>query len=92
MYTIKFTTAYKKGYRRMKKRGADLSLLDDVIETLCRGGTLDRKYKDHTLMGEFSGYHECHIQPDSLLMYLIEDDILTLTLTRTGTHSDLFEM
>ena len=54
MYTIKFTTAYKKGYRRMKKRGADLSLLDDVIETLCRGGTLlpeSIRVTPHTLMG-----------------------------------------
>ncbi len=92
MYTIKFTTAFKKGYRRMKKRGVDMSLLEDVIESLRNGIPLDRKHKDHMLTGEFSGYHECHIQPDWLLIYFIEDDILTLTLTGTGTHSDLFNL
>ena len=92
MYTIKFTSAYKKGYKRMKKRGMDLSLLDEVVETLRQGKKLDEKYKDHMLSGEFTGYHECHIKPDWLLIYLIEDDILTLTLTRTGTHVDLFDM
>ena len=92
MYTIKFTTAFKKGYKRMKKRGVDMSLLEDVIESLRNGIPLDRKYKDHMLTGEFSGYHECHIQPDWLLIYFIEDDILTLTLTGTGTHSDLFNL
>ena len=92
MYTIKFTSAYKKGYRRMKKRGMDISLLDEVVDTLRQGKRLDEKYKDHMLLGKFAGYHECHIKPDWLLIYLIEDDILTLTLTSTGTHADLFDM
>lgn len=92
MYTIKFTSAYKKGYRRMKRRGVDLSLLSDVIETLRQGKQLDRKFRDHILVGEYVGYHECHIQPNWLLIYLIEDDVLTLTLVKTGTHSDLFDM
>lgn len=90
MYTVKFTSAFKKGYRRMKRRGADLTLLDAVVETLRRGEKLDRKHRDHALQGEFSGFRECHIQPDWLLIYLIEDDILTLTLSYTGTHADLF--
>ncbi len=76
----------------MKKRGYDLSLLDDVIETLGCGKTLSEKYKDHVLKGEYSGFHECHIKPDWLLIYLIEDDILTLTLVNTGSHSDLFDL
>ena len=92
MYQVKFTTAYKKGYKRMKKRGLDMSLLDEVVDQLRQGSTLDRKYKDHMLTGEYIGYHECHIKPDWLLIYLIEDDILTLTLTETGTHADLFDM
>ncbi len=53
---------------------------------------LDEKYKDHPLSGNYKGYRECHIQPDWLLIYLIEDDILTLTLVDTGTHADLFKM
>lgn len=92
MYKIKFTTAYKKGYKRMKKRGANLSLLYEVIEVLQRGGTLAEKYKDHALIGNYAGYRECHIQPDWLLIYLIEDDVLTLTLTNTGSHADLFDL
>ena len=92
MYTIKLTSAYKKGYKRMKKRGVDLSLLDTVVEELRLGHPLDDRYQDHILKGEFSGFHECHIKPDWLLIYLIEEDIVTLTLVNTGTHADLFNM
>ena len=90
-YHLKFTTAYKKGYKRAKKRGLDMDLLDDVVDNLRKGKKLDAKYHDHPLHGDFEGFRECHIQPDWLLVYLIEDDILTLTLTDTGTHSDIFE-
>lgn len=75
----------------MKKRGLDVFLLDDVIDTLRQGKELDEKYRDHILKGDFAGFHECHIKPDWLLIYLIEDDILTLTLVDTGSHSDLFK-
>ena len=92
MYAVKFTTAYKKGYKLMKKRGLDLTLLDNVVEELRQGNPLDEKYKDHILKGEYAGFHECHIKPDWLLIYLIEDDILTLTLVDTGSHSDLFKL
>lgn len=89
MLTVKFTTAYKKSYKLMKKRGLNLALLDEVIDTLRRGKTLDEKHRDHALKGNHKGFRECHIQPDWLLIYLIENDILTLTLVDTGTHSDL---
>lgn len=92
MYSVKFTTAYKKSYKRMKKRGLDLSLLDDVINQLRQGHPLDEKYCDHGLGGKLSGFRECHIKPDWILVYLIEDDVLTLTLVDTGSHSDLFNM
>ena len=92
MYTVKFTTAYKKSYKLMKKRGLDLSLLDKVVDELRQGNPLDEKYKDHMLKGEYAGFHECHIKPDWLLIYLIEDNILTLTLVNTGSHSDLFKL
>lgn len=90
MYTVKFTAAYKKSYKLMKKRGLDLNLLDKVVDELRQGNPLDEKYKDHILKGEYAGFHECHIKPDWLLIYLIEDNILTLTLVNTGSHSDLF--
>ena len=74
----------------MIRRGADIALLDQVIDTLQKGETLDAKYHDHYLTGVFGGFRECHIQPDWLLIYLVEKDILTLTLMNTGSHSDLF--
>ena len=74
----------------MVKRGLDVSLLDAVIDSLAKGETLDEKYRDHALTGNFVGFRECHVKPDWLLIYLIEDDILTLTLVNTGSHSDLF--
>lgn len=92
MYNVKFTNAYKKSYKRMVKRGIDLSLLDEVVDNLRQGIALNPKYKDHILKGKFKGFHECHIKPDWLLVYLIEDDILTLTLIDTGSHSDLFNL
>lgn len=91
MYTVKFTSAFKKNYKLMKKRGMDISLLDDVIEELRRGKELDGKYKDHVLKGEYADFHECHVKPDWLLIYLIENNILTLTLVNTDSHADLFK-
>ncbi len=90
MYQVKFTTAYKKSYKQMKKRGLDLSLLDEVVDLLRQGRQLDEKYRDHGLSGNFAGFRECHIKPDWLLVYLIENDVLTLTLVDTGSHSDIF--
>ena len=58
MYTVKFTTAYKKSYKLMKKRGLDLSLLDKVVDELRQGNPLDEKYTDHMLKGEYAGFHE----------------------------------
>ena len=54
------------------------------------GEVLSDKYKDHALTGNWIGHRECHILPNWLLIYYIEENVLVLTLTRTGTHSDLF--
>ena len=92
MLTVKFTTAYKKSYKLMKKRGKNLSLLEEVIDTLRQGKALEERFRDHELKGNFKGFRECHIQPDWRLIYLIENDILTLTLVDTGSHSDLLNL
>lgn len=92
MYKVKFTTAYKKSYKRMKKRNLDISLIDEVVDELHQGRQLAEKYADHALRGKFVGFRECHIKPNWLLVYLIEDDILTLTLVDTGSHADIFNM
>lgn len=91
MYEVRFTTAYKKSYKLMRKRGLDLTLLDEAVDTLRQGKQLDEKYRDHGLGGNFAGFRECHIKPDWLLLYLIENDILTLTLVDTGSHADIFK-
>ncbi len=91
-YEVKYTTAFKKSYKLMKKRGLDLNELDKVVDTLREGKTLDERYRDHALTGNFVGFRECHIKPDWLLVYLVEDNILTLTLVDTGSHSDIFKM
>lgn len=90
MYTVKFTAAFKRKYKMLKKRGQDLSLLDEVVDQLRQGKQLDRKYHDHELKGTWKGFHECHIKPDWLLIYLIDKEIITLTLVDTGSHSELF--
>ncbi len=91
MYQVKFTAAFKKSYKLMKKRGLDLSALDEVVDLLRQGRQLDEKYRDHGLSGNYTGFRECHVKPDWLLIYLVENDILTLTLVDTGTHSDIFK-
>ena len=87
---IVWTTKFKKDYKLAIKRHMDIGLLDDIIRPLSRGEKLPEKNKDHELTGDWVGHRECHIQPDWLLIYRIEDDVLVLTLARTGSHSDLF--
>lgn len=89
-YTVKTTTQFKKDYKLAIKRGLKIELLEDVVATLAMGEPLPEKKKDHALSGNWAGHRECHILPDWLLIYRIEDDVLVLTLARTGTHSDLF--
>lgn len=89
-YTVKPTTQFKKDYKRAIKRGRKIELLEKIVELLAMGEALPEKNRDHELSGDWTGHRECHIQPDWLLVYRIEDDVLVLTLARTGTHSDLF--
>lgn len=91
-YEIKNTTQFKKDYKLAIRRGLNISLLKDIVTKLANGESLDLKYKDHSLSGNWVGYRECHIQPDWLLIYCYEEDVLILTLSRTGTHSDLFNL
>ncbi|MCH5273479.1 MAG: type II toxin-antitoxin system YafQ family toxin [Lachnospiraceae bacterium] len=90
MLTIKYETGFKKDYKRIVKRGYDISLLEEVINHLANRIPLPKKYKDHGLFGNYVGFRECHITPDWLLIYRIDDNELILYLTRTGSHSDLF--
>ena len=73
------------------KRGLRLELLEEVVAALAMGEPLPDRNRDHALTGSWSGYRECHILPDWLLIYRIVDEVLVLTLARTGSHSDLFD-
>ncbi len=90
-YIVKYTSSFKKDYKRALKRGLKIELLDHVIALLAMGEKLPSNYYDHSLSGDWTGYRECHILPDWLLIYRIEEDILVLTLSKTGSHSDLFK-
>ena len=91
MLILKTTTRFRKDYKRLKKQGKDMNLLEAVIDDLLAEKVLDQKYKDHALVGDYVGFRECHILPDWLLIYAIDRGQLLLTVTRTGSHSDLFD-
>lgn len=90
MLTIKYQASFKRDYKRIKKRGYDMKLLERTIVLLAEGGSLPVEYRDHSLSGDYAGCRECHISPDWLLVYEISEKELILYLIRTGTHSDLF--
>lgn len=92
MLQIQTTSKFRKDYKRIKKRGLDIYLLKEVLDKLCARKTLDLKYKDHALSGPYQGFRECHIQPDWLLIYAVNEDELILVASRTGSHADLFKM
>ena len=90
MLKVRYSSKFKKDFKTIIKRGYDVSLFQKVLVLLCEEKTLPEKYNDHALKGDYSGHRECHITPDWLLIYKKENDMITLSLTRTGTHSDLF--
>ena len=89
-YEILATNRFKKDLRTAIRRGYDIQLLQEVVSLLANGNPLPDQHRDHLLSGNWVGFRECHIAPDWLLIYRIDSGILVLTLTRTGTHSDLF--
>ena len=91
MLDVVLSNRFKKDLKLAAKRGYNLDLLENVVDTLARGEKLTEKFRDHELIGNYSGFRECHIQPDWLLVYRIENSELILFLSRTGTHSDLFD-
>lgn len=90
MLQVSFVRKFKKDYKLCQKRGYNINLLQSAIDILAIPQALPPKNKDHSLIGNYTGYRECHILPDWLLVYQqTEDDLI---LYRTGTHSDLFGM
>jgi mRNA interferase YafQ len=90
MYKVIASNKFQKDYKLCKKRGLNMSLINDLILELEKSGKVPSKHKPHLLKGNYKGLWECHIQPDWLLVLMIEEDVKLISLTRTGTHSDLF--
>lgn len=90
-YGIRKTSRYKKSLKKMLKRGKDIKKISAIVRALAMGETLPPKYKDHALSGDLAGLRDCHIENDWVLLYFYTTTgELVLTLTDTGTHSDLF--
>ena len=89
-YEVKFTAQFKKDLKRAKKQHKNLDKLFEVVSVLADGGKLPESCRDHELTGDYAGTRECHIEPDWLLVYEMQQKVLVLMLYRTGTHSDLF--
>lgn len=90
MYRIVFTKKFQRDYKLAQKRGLNNNLINEVVRLLASGKKLPPNHKDHLLKGNYIGFRECHIQPDWLLIYLIDNDRKIVNLIRTGSHADLF--
>lgn len=90
MLDIVLSNQFKKDLKRMARRKVKIDLLENVVNKLANGEKPDERYCDHELSGNYIGFRECHIKPDWLLVYKINNNELYLFLSRTGSHSDLF--
>ncbi len=90
MLKLEYTAKFKKDFKRIRKQGRDLDKLKEVFQLLLEGKALPERMRDHALLGAYGNHRECHIEPDWLLIYRIDNERLVLTATRTGSHSELF--
>ncbi|MBO5569377.1 MAG: type II toxin-antitoxin system YafQ family toxin [Oscillospiraceae bacterium] len=90
MLEIRASNRFKRDLKLLSKRGLNLDLLEAVVQKIACQIQLEPKYQDHPLTGDYDGFRECHILPDWLLIYRIDDDGVYLFLSRSGSHSDLF--
>ena len=88
---IRRSTQFKKDLKKIIKQRKNLELLDDVVQKLRHVEPLESKHRDHLLVGDWNGYRECHINPDWLLIYKVDEELELLRLMRTGSHADLFQ-
>lgn len=88
-YKPSYAKRFKKDWKKCIKRGYDMALIKNIILTLIAGEELPSRYKDHKLIGNYTGRRECHVQNDWLLIYKVENR--EIIFERTGTHSDLFK-
>ncbi|WP_414017325.1 type II toxin-antitoxin system YafQ family toxin [Aliarcobacter butzleri] len=88
MYQIFRTSSFKKDYKKLSQKNKNI--LKEIIIKLSNNEILEEKYKDHKLIGDYLGCRECHVKPDLLLIYRIDNQVLELALVRIGNHCDLF--
>ena len=88
--TVFWSNTFKKDYKILIKQGIDKKLIEYFVSLLARGERLDSKYQNHKLVGEYTGFQECHIKPDLLIIYQINQENNELYLARIGSHSRLF--
>lgn len=89
MLEIVYSSQFKKDFKKVRKLPlADLKIIFELISILEKEATLDAKYKDHELIGNWSSFRECHIKPDLLLIY--RRNFAELQLARIETHNELF--
>lgn len=91
MLHIEVTTKFKRDLKLAKRRNKDLSALKEIMNQIVAEKPLDKKLKDHTLVGNWHGHRECHIEPDWLLIYKLLQTEKVVIFTRTGSHADLFD-
>ncbi|HSL88065.1 MAG TPA: type II toxin-antitoxin system YafQ family toxin [Ignavibacteriaceae bacterium] len=89
MLEIKFSSQFRKDYKKAVKQNKDIEHLKVVIDKLSKKEKLDKRYFDHQLSGKLHGYRDCHIEPDWLLIY--KSSNTELLLVRLGSHSELFK-
>ena len=94
MYQVRRTKNFETSIKRIKNSGAKISVkekIEETIDIIASGQKLLASYRNHKLAGELSGYQECHIKGDLLLIYKIEKNNLILILADIGSHSELFK-
>ncbi|MDR0302744.1 MAG: type II toxin-antitoxin system YafQ family toxin [Treponema sp.] len=85
-----FTGPFKKDRKLMIKQNKDMDKLTEVLTMLIKEQPLLPKHENHPLHGKYQGKWECHVEPDWLLIYRIDNENCRITFYRTGSHSDLF--
>lgn len=92
MYTVRSTKKYRTSIKKIGLSGNKKAVqeIEYVVSLLTAGKVLPQKYRDHVLIGDMNGVRECHVQPDLLLLYRIQDKELILYLVDVGSHSKLF--
>ena len=91
MLKIENTSQFKKDYRRAVKQGRDMTRLREALLLLASQSPLPESMCDHSLEGKYKGHRECHLEPDWLLIYKVDEGRLILIATRLGSHSEIFK-